>query len=150
MTRNRLFVAAVLAVLAVIAPGLSAAAPHAQEPVSTSAEPEPPMEAIPPSLTPRDVRQLREGRGMGMGRVAGINGYPGPMHVLRQAEDLGLSEDQVAASESLRSRVHERSREIGERVEVYGNMSVNTGCRTCDIGILPEDYSANVGLTVRF
>ncbi|WP_349368694.1 hypothetical protein [Salinarimonas sp.] len=41
-------------------------------------------------------------------------------------------------------------REIGDSVEIYGNVSMNSGCRTCDFGLLPERYSANLGLSLRF
>lgn len=67
-------------------------------------------------LNQRETRQLREGRGMGMGRVAAVNGYPGPMHVLRQAEELELSDEQREQTTALRERVHARSRELGERI----------------------------------
>lgn len=67
-------------------------------------------------LNQRETRQLREGRGMGMGRVAAVNGYPGPMHVLRQAEELELSDEQREQTSALRERVHARSRELGERI----------------------------------
>lgn len=40
--------------------------------------------------------------------------------------------------------------EIAEGVEIFGNVSVNTGCRTCEFGLLPERYSANFGLSYRF
>jgi Spy/CpxP family protein refolding chaperone len=67
-------------------------------------------------LNQREVRQLREGRGMGMGRVAVVNGYPGPMHVLRQAEALELSDEQREQTTGLRERVHAQSRQIGNRI----------------------------------
>jgi Spy/CpxP family protein refolding chaperone len=70
----------------------------------------------PASLNPREARMLREGRGMGMGRVAVRNGYPGPMHVLRNADALGLTEEQVGLSQSLRTRVHERAIELGQLI----------------------------------
>lgn len=113
MTRFISFPAALFAVVVLTFP---VAAAHAEEADSPSVEREPAAHAIPPSLTPRDIRQLREGRGMGLARVAGVNGYPGPMHVLRQVGELGLSEEQVADSEAIRNRVHQRSREIGERI----------------------------------
>ena len=113
MTRTISFLAASFGAIVLT---LSAADTHADETDSASAGSESTTTELPPSLAPRDVRQLREGRGMGMARVAGLNGYPGPMHVLRQAETLELTEEQVADSEALRSRVHERSREIGKRI----------------------------------
>ena len=48
-------------------------------------------------LTEEEIASYREARGMGLARPADINGYPGPLHVLEQAEALGLSDDQRAA-----------------------------------------------------
>jgi Spy/CpxP family protein refolding chaperone len=99
---------------------LAGSAAHAQ--VDTSEEPQASGEsaagtdAAPLSLKPREARMLREGRGMGMGRVAMRNGYPGPMHVLRHAEALELTEEQVGRTQSLRTRMHERAIEIGQLI----------------------------------
>src|SRR6056297_2745241 len=35
------------------------------------------------AMQAREFRNLQQGRGMGMGRAAETNGYPGPMHVLQ-------------------------------------------------------------------
>ena len=51
------------------------------------------------SLTERDVQGLQNGRGMGMGRVAELNGYPGPRHVLELANELELSHEQIEATQ---------------------------------------------------
>lgn len=47
------------------------------------------------SLTERDLQGLQNGRGMGAGRVAELNGYPGPRHVLELANELELSDEQI-------------------------------------------------------
>lgn len=61
-------------------------------------------------------RALREGRGMGMARAAETNGYPGPMHVLELAEELELSDEQVARTTKIRNRVRKRAPEMGQRI----------------------------------
>jgi len=73
-------------------------------------------ESAPASLSAREHRQLLAGRGMGAGRPAVAQGYPGPMHMLRQAEQLELDEDQIARTGALRQRVHSRSRELGRQI----------------------------------
>jgi Spy/CpxP family protein refolding chaperone len=40
-----------------------------------------------------EQQMLRTGRGMGLALAAELNGYPGPMHVLELADQLGLSAD---------------------------------------------------------
>lgn len=53
------------------------------------------------SLSPQQVADYLSGKGMGLARVAELNGYPGPAHVLELAKELGLSPDQRARTEAL-------------------------------------------------
>src|SRR5215831_6612201 len=46
------------------------------------------------ALSDDDIAALRKGEGMGMAKAAELNGYPGPVHVLTLAAQLGLSESQ--------------------------------------------------------
>lgn len=48
-------------------------------------------------LSPTELEQLREGRGMGLARPAELNSYPGPLHVLELAAELGLDAARVTA-----------------------------------------------------
>ena len=64
----------------------------------------------------REFRNLRQGRGMGMGRVAETNGYPGPMHVLEHAEALELTEGQMERSREIMARVKTRAPELGSEI----------------------------------
>jgi Spy/CpxP family protein refolding chaperone len=73
-------------------------------------------DARPTGLMPRQERMLREGRGMGLARAAEMNGYPGPRHVLEQAEALELTDEQRAASAELMARVRQQAPAVGERI----------------------------------
>ncbi|HMB37963.1 MAG TPA: hypothetical protein VKO85_02715 [Wenzhouxiangellaceae bacterium] len=68
------------------------------------------------SMQAREFSNLRQGRGMGMGRVAGVNGYPGPRHVLEHAEALELTEGQIERSGELMARVKTRAPELGNQI----------------------------------
>lgn len=48
-------------------------------------------------LSSEEIKELREGRGMGLARAAELNGYPGPRHVLDAADagKLSLSGEQL-------------------------------------------------------
>jgi hypothetical protein len=46
------------------------------------------------ALSPGDIAALTEGRGMGLAVPAELNGYPGPVHVLELADQLGLTGEQ--------------------------------------------------------
>jgi hypothetical protein len=50
------------------------------------------------ALSETEMRDLAEGRGMGLAKAAELNSYPGPLHVLELADRLELSEAQRAAS----------------------------------------------------
>ena len=65
------------------------------------------------ALSDDEVRDLLEGKGMGLARAAELNGYPGPMHVLELAEPLGLSDDQRAKTKALFDAMRGRAIEAG-------------------------------------
>jgi hypothetical protein len=46
------------------------------------------------ALSDEDIAALRKGEGMGMAKAAELNGYPGPVHVLQLAAQLGLTDAQ--------------------------------------------------------
>jgi Spy/CpxP family protein refolding chaperone len=70
------------------------------------------------ALSPDEVRDYLDGKGMGLARAAELNGYPGPMHVLDLAGPLALSAEQRASTqalfESMRSRAIEAGRALVE------------------------------------
>ena len=53
------------------------------------------------SLTAEEVESLKNGEGMGFAKLAELNHYPGPRHVLDLAEALHLTPSQLAATEAL-------------------------------------------------
>lgn len=68
------------------------------------------------ALSDDDIAGLLAGQGMGLAKAAELNGYPGPAHTLELKEPLGLTADQVLASEALMARHKARARELGEAV----------------------------------
>jgi hypothetical protein len=69
-----------------------------------------------PSLTAQQLAGLRNGEGMGMAKPAELNHYPGPKHALDLADDLGLSLEQRAQLEEIRSAMLSEAVGIGERI----------------------------------
>ena len=57
------------------------------------------------SLTPDEVKGYVEGSGMGQAKVAELNGYPGPMHLLERKDELKLTSEQVRSLEELKTRM---------------------------------------------
>jgi hypothetical protein len=78
-----------------------------------------------PGLTEAEIAGYREARGMGLARPADINGYPGPLHVLEQADALGLSPDQRVAVQALYDQMRAEASTIGEEfLAQYGALEL--------------------------
>ena len=68
------------------------------------------------ALSDQEIGDLLEGRGMGLAKAGELNSYPGPLHVLQLADQLGLSDAQRAATDSLRATMRERAVSIGRQI----------------------------------
>lgn len=68
------------------------------------------------ALTPEEVEQYRAGAGMGYAKAAELNHFPGPMHVLELAGPLGLSAEQLAATERLMQTHKAEARALGAKL----------------------------------
>ena len=70
------------------------------------------------ALSAEDTRDLLEGRGMGLAKAAELNRYPGPMHVLELAGQLGLSDADVAAVRRVFEAMRSEARALGREIVV--------------------------------
>jgi Spy/CpxP family protein refolding chaperone len=68
------------------------------------------------ALSDEEIRDLLEGRGMGLAKAAELNSYPGPLHVLQLANELGLSDEQRKAADSLYANMRQRALSIGRQI----------------------------------
>lgn len=68
------------------------------------------------ALSEKEVRDLLDGAGMGLAKAAELNRYPGPMHVLEHARELGLTPAQREALAELMRRHKAEARELGAEV----------------------------------
>jgi len=53
------------------------------------------------SLSPKDIEDLKNGRGWGLAKAAELNGMPGPAHLLEMKDKIGLTAVQVNAIQKL-------------------------------------------------
>jgi Spy/CpxP family protein refolding chaperone len=74
------------------------------------------QERIIKALSPQQVEDYLEGRGMGLALAAELNGYPGPRHVLELAEELELSADQLAETRRLFEDMRLAAIGLGEQI----------------------------------
>ncbi len=68
------------------------------------------------ALSDQQISDLRAGRGMGLALAAELNGYPGPLHVIELASELGLSAEQRQRMDSLFKQMKAEASAIGEQL----------------------------------
>jgi Spy/CpxP family protein refolding chaperone len=68
------------------------------------------------ALSEEEIRDLLEARGMGLAKAAELNSYPGPLHVLQLAAELGLSDAQRKTTDSLYANMRQRALSIGRQI----------------------------------
>ena len=67
-------------------------------------------------LSAQEVDDLLNGRGAGYARIAELNSYPGPLHVLELKEQLELSAEQIQTIESVFQAMNREAKEIGQEI----------------------------------
>ncbi|MDO8386830.1 MAG: periplasmic heavy metal sensor [Polaromonas sp.] len=68
------------------------------------------------ALSPAQTADLLAGKGMELAKAAELNGYPGPMHTLELAAQLGLNAEQKQASETLMTRHKAEASDLGAQL----------------------------------
>ena len=68
------------------------------------------------ALSPQQIEDYLEGRGMSMALPAELNGYPGPRHVLDLADELELTPDQLAQTQSLFEDMRLKAIALGKEI----------------------------------
>jgi Spy/CpxP family protein refolding chaperone len=68
------------------------------------------------ALSDQEIADYLQGHGMGLSKVAELNHYPGPRHVLDQADDLGLTKEQLAKAKAIWEVMDTKARALGEMI----------------------------------
>ena len=68
------------------------------------------------ALSEKEIEDLLAGRGMGYALAAELNHYPGPLHALELAEELGLSAEQLEATRRIRREMLAEARPLGRQL----------------------------------
>jgi hypothetical protein len=68
------------------------------------------------ALSAEQIADLQAGRGMGLALAAELNGYPGPLHVLQNADALGLNETQRNQAQALFDAMKAEAIPLGDRL----------------------------------
>ncbi len=65
------------------------------------------------ALSASQIKDLRAGAGMGYAKVAELNGFPGPKHVLELDDSLRLTENQRSETERIFTRMRKHAQGAG-------------------------------------
>lgn len=84
------------------------------------------------SLSETDIEELRHGGGWGLALSAELNGVPGPAHLLELRDEIGLSDEQVAAVETIFEDMQTDARLLGERL-IGAEMAIEDAFRNGDL-----------------
>lgn len=68
------------------------------------------------ALSDQEINDYLSGRGMGTSKAAELNHYPGPRHVLDHADQLGLSQDQLAKAQEIHEAMAREARHVGQQI----------------------------------
>ena len=68
------------------------------------------------SLSQQEIESLRNGEGLGFAKLAELNHFPGPIHVLEISGHLGLTSSQLAATTSLYEEMRVNAVALGEEL----------------------------------
>ena len=99
-------------VLAIVVTALVAAAPPGRAQSSYAGQQSREIKA----LSAEETRQYLAGAGMGYAKPAELNGYPGPMHVLENADGLALTPEQREQTTALMQAHKEEAKAIGAKL----------------------------------
>ncbi len=99
-------------ILAIVATALIAAAPLGRAQGSYAGQQSREIKA----LSAEETRQYLAGAGMGYAKPAELNGYPGPMHVLENADGLALTPEQRKQTVALMQAHKEEAKAIGAKL----------------------------------
>lgn len=87
------------------------------------------------SLSRQEIESLRRGYGMGFAKLAELNNFPGPKHVLEISDDLELSPAQIASTRILYEEMLRNAVTLGEKLlsaessldQAFQNKTVDAG-----------------------
>lgn len=98
------------------------------------------------ALSPKEVDDLTQGRGMGLAKAAELNRYPGPMHALELAGPLKLSGGQRQALQASMARMSADAKALGaELLGLERELDTGFAARVVD-EIRLKELTGQIGL----
>ncbi|MDV7141672.1 hypothetical protein R3X27_03145 [Tropicimonas sp. TH_r6] len=84
------------------------------------------------SFSEADIAVIEAGEGWGLALPAELNGWPGPAHVLEQAVELGLDQQQIDRIETIFAAMRADAQKAGHRMLV-AEQALDAGFRSGEI-----------------
>ena len=66
------------------------------------------------ALSPQEVREYLEGKGMGLAKAAELHHFPGPLHVLQLADKLQITPEQKTQTERIYAAMQVEAKTLGK------------------------------------
>ena len=103
------------------------------------------------ALSAEETRQYLAGAGMGYAKPAELNGYPGPMHVLENADGLALTPEQQQQTKALMQAHKEEAKAIGVKlVAAERELDALFRSKSAERGALEKAVSATAQLQASY
>lgn len=97
------------------------------------------------ALSPKEIDDLTQGRGMGLAKPAELNRYPGPMHAVELAEPLKLSSRQRQMLAAVMARMSTDAKALGaELLGLERDLDAAFATRAIDVQRL-KDLTEQIG-----
>ncbi len=68
------------------------------------------------SLSEEDIQKYLNGEGMGLAKVAELNHYPGPKHVMELSSQLKMSDEQTTSIRKIYDAMHAKAVRLGNKI----------------------------------
>ena len=99
------------------------------------------------ALSAQEIEGYLNGKGLGYAKVAELNQYPGPSHILDLSKELSLTEEQIRKTQTVLNSMKDEAINYGERLIVkeqeldlkFANKTIDSGALKkllFDIGVL--------------
>jgi Spy/CpxP family protein refolding chaperone len=100
-------------------------------------------------LTVEEVDDLMQGRGMGLARMAELNNYPGPRHLLDLQAELSLTPEQVTQIASVFQAMRADAQALGRAIvrqeqalsDAFASGTIDSAALRTQVHLLGENYA---------
>jgi len=91
------------------------------------------------SLSPDDIKELKNGGGWGLAKAAELNGVPGPAHILEMESKINLTSDQRKKIQAIYNQMKTEAGALGKQlIHLEENLNAHFSNRTINQALLEK------------